>query len=112
MELIRNAVLRNAVLKILNEYAALPTSSNTTRHLMVNQDQTEFWLLKMGWNKHTRIHTTTLHLEIKNSQIWIHRDETEEGIATELEQYGISKQQIVLAFFPLEQRRDTEYAIQ
>jgi hypothetical protein len=104
--------IRNAILKVLNDYAALPTGSNTTRHLIVNHDQTEFWLLKIGWNKHTRIHTTIAHLEIKNDMVWIHRDETEEGIATELEQYGISKQQIVLAFFPPEQRRDTEYAVQ
>jgi hypothetical protein len=102
--------IRNAILKVLNEYAALPTASDTSRHLMVNADQTEFWLLKMGWNKHTRIHTTTAHLEIRNNQIWIHRDDTEEGIATELEQYGINKQQIVLGFYPLEHRRHTEYA--
>jgi hypothetical protein len=102
--------LSTSILKVLGEYQALPTSAGMTRHLMVNAEKNEFWLLKMGWKDHTRIHSTTLHLEIKNNLIWIHRDETEDGIAADLEQHGIPKEQIVLAFHPPYKRPDTGFA--
>ena len=102
--------LNRAVIEVLNEYVQLPTSSEITRHLMMNADKTEFWLLKMGWNQRTRIHATTAHIEIRNGLIWIHRDETEEGLATELEGRGILKSQIVLAFHNPIARALTDYA--
>jgi hypothetical protein len=102
--------LSNIISKVLNEYVKLPTSPGMTRHLMVNAAQSEFWLSKMGWQDHTRIHSTTAHLEIKNNLIWIHRDETEDGIASDLEQNGIPKEQIVLAFHPVYKRPLTGFA--
>ena len=102
--------LSQITLEILNEYAKLPTSSEMTRRLMVNADKTEFWLLKMGWNQRTRIHTTTAHIEIRDDLIWIHRDETEEGLAIELEAKGILKSRIVLAFHNPIVRSLTDYA--
>jgi hypothetical protein len=49
---------------------------------------------------------------MKNYQIWIGRDNTEKGIATEFEDCGIIKQQIVLGFYPLEQRQNMEDTMQ
>ncbi|NER33043.1 MAG: XisI protein [Oscillatoria sp. SIO1A7] len=43
-------------------------------------------------------------------KIWIQRDGTEDGMATELAAAGIPKEQIVLAFHPPELRQYTEYA--
>ncbi len=102
--------LNDVVIEVLSEYAKLPTSSDITRHLMMNAEKTEFWLLKMGWNQRTRIHTTTAHIEIRDGLIWIHRDETEEGLAIELEDQGILKSQIVLAFHNPIVRSMTDYA--
>lgn len=39
-----------------------------------------------------------LHLDIKNSKIWIQHDGTEIGIANELVKLGVPKEDIVLAF--------------
>ena len=50
------------------------------------------------------------HLEIINGKIWIQKDQTEEGIATYLEEAGIPKDAIVLGFHSLDVRPFTEYA--
>ena len=49
--------------------------------------------------------------EIKNGKLWIQCDGTPYGIANELEQEGIKKSEIVLAFHEPEVRKFTEYAI-
>lgn len=50
-------------------------------------------------------------INVINDKIWILRDGTEEGIATDLEQAGVPKQQIVLGFHPPAIRPYTEYAV-
>jgi hypothetical protein len=46
-----------------------------------------------------------------DGKLWIQRDGTEHGIAKELLQAGVSKDQIVLAFKPPEVRRLTDSAV-
>jgi hypothetical protein len=51
------------------------------------------------------IHGCVLHLDIKKGKIWIQHDGTEVGIANELVNLGVPKEDIVLAFHePLSQR--------
>jgi XisI protein len=43
-------------------------------------------------------------------ELWIQQDGTEDGIASELVQRGIPKDQIVLGFKSIERRKITEFA--
>jgi hypothetical protein len=52
-----------------------------------------------------------IHVDIINGKIWIQRDGTEYGIANELVNAGIPKNQIVLAFQPADIRQYTEFAV-
>nr|WP_228043418.1 XisI protein [Desmonostoc muscorum] len=52
-----------------------------------------------------------LHLDIKNEKIWIQHDGTEGGIADELTNRGVPKQDIVLAFHSPFKRQFTEFAV-
>ena len=45
-----------------------------------------------------------------DGKIWVQRDDTEDGITYELEEAGIPKDKIVLAFHPLDIRQHTGYA--
>jgi XisI protein len=67
--------------------------------------------VNVGWENGRRIHGTLVHIDIINSKVWIQRDGTEDGIAGDLEQAGILKNQIVLAFRPQEVRQHTGYAV-
>ncbi|HDN26052.1 MAG TPA: hypothetical protein ENG03_02940 [Thioploca sp.] len=49
-------------------------------------------------------------MDIINDKLWIQRDDTEDGVAQELVNAGIPKDQIVLGFHPAEVRPHTEYA--
>ncbi len=51
-----------------------------------------------------------LHLYIVNGKIWIQRDGTEDGVALELEEAGVPREDIVLAWHPPHLRPYTDYA--
>jgi hypothetical protein len=57
------------------------------------------------------VHGCLVHINIINNKIWIQRDGTEYGIANELVNAGIPKNQIVLAFQPTDIRQYTEFAV-
>lgn len=58
-----------------------------------------------------RVHGCLIHIDIIDGKIWIQRDGTEDGLATEFVKAGISKDRIVLGFRSEELREDSEFAI-
>ena len=103
---------RQVITQVLTEYTAIPYKyGNLACELIISQDENRFLLITQGWEKDTRVHGCLVHLDIINNKIWIQRDSTEEGIATDLEAAGILKSDIVLAFHPQRLRKYTEYAV-
>jgi hypothetical protein len=45
-----------------------------------------------------RVHGCLIHIDIIDNQLWIQRDGTEHGVATDLIEAGIPKENIVLGF--------------
>lgn len=102
---------RETIETVLKKLAAVPHRYGQIEDRVVSDRQTDNYLwVTEGWNKTRRVHHCIAHLEIINGKIWIQKDQTEEGIATYLEEAGISKSDIVLGFHPLDVRQYTEYA--
>jgi hypothetical protein len=78
---------------------------------IVDETQSVFQVVIMGWQETERIYHVLFHLEIKNDKIWVQEDNTENGIATFLLKNGISKKEIVLAFYSEAYRKYTEFAV-
>lgn len=68
-------------------------------------------IMSVGWDNIKRIHGSLIHIDIVGDKVWIQRDGTEDGVATELEEAGIPKSNIVLGFHPPDVRPDTGYAV-
>ena len=66
-------------------------------------------LLYVGWRGNKRDFGCILHLDIKQGKIWIQHDGTEIGIANQLVEMGVPKQDIVLAFHEPEIRQFTDF---
>lgn len=103
---------RSTIQKILTDYHVLNQKSNssTESSLVFDEIHDQYLLILMGWDRDERIKNTMIHVRLKDGKIWIEEDWTEEGIATELLQKGISKDAIVLAFHPPKVRPYTEFA--
>jgi hypothetical protein len=104
----QNLTLKSIVERLLGEWKdfAYPKGGM----LSFDRSNNHYMLLWVGWNGQRRVHNVILHIDIIENKCWIQADNTPNGIAPELEEAGISKEQIVLAFYPLEHRQHTSYA--
>ncbi|KKD38419.1 MAG: XisI protein [Limnoraphis robusta] len=104
---------RTFIKRILTEYHDwVSDSSNLTdESCLVFDDQHNHYIwLFLGWEGKKQTRHIQVHIRIKNEKIYIEQDWTEEGIVTELLNLGVPKEDIVLAFYPPEERKFTEFA--
>ena len=110
------ADLRKTIEKVLREYAEFyrqandPNSDENMVETVFDREGDHYVLFNIAWESYERTHYAVVHLDIINDKIWIQKDVTEEGIATDLEKFGIPKDKIVLAFKSPALRKYTEYA--
>jgi hypothetical protein len=80
--------------------------------LMIADDARDQYLLfNLGWSERRRVRQVRVFLRLLNDKIWIEEDLTEDGIATDLLEAGVPKEDIVLAFHAPEMRPYTEFAV-
>ncbi len=104
---------QNIIKTFLTNYSRLLTAPPPLPFNVVlafDDQQNQYLLRELGWEKNRRIRRTVLHIAIQNDKIWIEEDWTEEGIATYLLEQGVPNQDIVLGFQPPEMRTLTEFA--
>ncbi|MEM7579859.1 MAG: XisI protein [Cyanobacteria bacterium P01_A01_bin.80] len=104
---------REIVQEVLTEYHQINEKSASTNEsaLAFDEVHNQYLLLLMGWDKDERIKTVMIHIRLKDDKIWIEEDWTEDGVATDLLEKGVSREEIVLAFHPPHVRQYTEFAI-
>ena len=66
--------------------------------MIFDRENHHYHLINVGWNENQRIRGCVLHIDIKDGKIWIQHDGTAPGVATELVEMGVPKQDIILAF--------------
>jgi len=76
-----------------------------------DEERDHYILHTIGWEGTQRVWNTTLYVRIRAGKIWVEIDWTENGIATDLLEAGVPKEDIVLAFHHPDVRRYTEFAV-
>lgn len=103
---------REYIMKLLTEKAKFASSYEDIEiQKIFDKEHDHYQLVHTGWRNQNRIYGCVLHLDIKEGKIWIQHDGTEIGIANELIELGIPKQDIVLAFHDPFTRKFTGFAI-
>jgi hypothetical protein len=80
-------------------------------HIIFDEERDRYLILHVGWQDEQRIHGCPVHIDIKDGKIWIQRDFTEAGLAHELVEMGVPKEDIVLAFRSPFVRQFTGFAV-
>lgn len=107
-----NVQYRNIVEKVMQDYIDfLGSDDQVQAELVFDSDRDRYLLVETGWQNGYRIYGTLLHIDIIDHKLWIQHDGTETGIAVELVAAGVPKEDIVLGFRPLEERKHTEFAV-
>ncbi len=108
----RIAEYRQIIKKIITQYAQFPPAYGVVDiETILDEANDHYEMMYVGWQKHRRVHGCVLHIDIRGGKVWIQHDGIEEGVAEELVEAGIPRDQIVLAFHPEDVRQYTDYAI-
>ena len=112
MDTLDKVALKQAIITVLQDYLEfLGDDPESEIQLVIDEAQDHYLFIEIGWHQNRRIYGTLIHIDIINEKIWIQQDGTEEGIANELVNLGISPQQIVLAYKTPERRKITDFAV-
>lgn len=103
---------RQLIRKILTEYTRIPYAHGDIQFETVfDRESDRYLVVILGREKIRRVHSCLIHIDIIDGKIWIQRDGTEEGVASELIKAGVPREQIVLGFRSPERRKLTELAV-
>ncbi|NEO29138.1 MAG: XisI protein [Symploca sp. SIO3C6] len=102
---------RQHIENLLNENARHVWDARIQAMTIFDVKHDHYQLVYVGWQGSKRIYGVVLHLDIIDGKIWIQQDGTEIGIANQLVDLGVPKQDIVLGFDPPNLRKYTDFAL-
>jgi hypothetical protein len=103
---------RELVRKLLNSHAVLVFGqSDIECQVVFDAEHDHYQLLDVGWDGLKRVYNCFIHIDIKDSKIWIQRNMTEADLAQELVEMGVPKEDIVLGLHPPYKRPLTGYGV-
>lgn len=103
---------RQCIQEIIQRHSRYrPAYGEVELQVIFDTERDHYQLVHAGWHKNHRKYGCLMHLDIKEGKIWIQHDGTETGVANELTELGIPKEDIVLAYQPLYKRPYTSFAV-
>ena len=103
---------RRVIKGIIEQHAQIQYSHGNIERLPIcDEKQDSYLLLSVGWDRDHPVHSVVFHLRIRNGKIWVEDDWTASGVAKELLEAGINKEEIVLGFHSAKKRPLTEFAV-
>jgi len=98
--------------ELLEDYANFGQAEDEVEtELIFDTQRHHYQIMNVGWQDEHRLYGCVLHINIKNSKIWIQHNGTEISIASELVAKGVPKEDIVLGFHSPYKRQFTEFAV-
>lgn len=85
--------------RLLRDCARIPYAHGEVGFETVfDRGSDRYLLMLVGWDGIRRVHGCLVHVDLIGETIWVQRDGTERGIARDLIEAGVPRDQIVLAF--------------
>jgi XisI protein len=104
---------RQLIKDLLINYAS-PVAQNTDdleEQLIFDVEHDHYQLLSVGWQNNKRVYFCLLHLDIKNSKIWLQENSTDYDIVEDLTRLGVPNSDVVIGFHPADVRKLTNFAV-
>jgi XisI protein len=92
---------RQCIEKLLTEQSQVkPINGEIEVETIFDAARDRYVIIDLGWDGHRRVYNCVMHLDIKDSKIWIQRNQTDKLIADALVEMGVPKEDIVLGLQP------------
>ena len=109
---------RKIITQLLQNYADTPASyedlnkeDELEEQLLIDTKNDHYQILAIGWEGSVRVYYPIFHIDIKNDKVWVQEDATDSDLVGKMEELGIEKSDIVLAFHAPYKRPYTGYAV-
>ena len=90
---------RQQIKQVLGQYAQIkPAYGDTQMQTVFDNEGDHYQLMLVGWDGSKRDFGIIIHIDLKRGKIWIQHDGTERGVANDLVEMGIPKEDIVLGY--------------
>ena len=108
----RVEMYRGYVQELLEHYAQrYPVCAGVEVQTLYDTERDHYQVLLLGWEGLHRVYECLLHVDIREGKVWIQEDRMEVGLACELMELGVPKDDIVLAFHAPYKRPYTGFAV-
>ena len=106
------AQYRQYVQTLINHYAEDDVSDDEVEvQLILDTERDHYQWMNVGWQELSRIYRTIIHIDIKDSKIWLQQNLTDQNPAEELVAMGVPREDIVLGLQPPYKRPYTDYGV-
>jgi hypothetical protein len=102
---------RELVIQILEQYAQVKPLGDIEVETFFDRDNNHYQVFHRGWVNSRRVFGPLIHIDLINDKIWIQHDGTETGVANQLMDLGVPKEDIVLGFHHPSMREYDGFAI-
>ena len=109
---------RTIIVDILQHYAQMPyvhphlnPQDELEEQLLIDTQNDHYQILNVGWEGAQRVYYPIFHLDIKDGKIWVQEDASDSDLVGKLEEQGVEKSDIILAFHAPYTRPYTGYAV-
>lgn len=104
---------RQCIEKLLTEESQVkPINGEIEVETIFDTARDRYVIIDLGWDGHRRVYNCVMHLDIKDSKIWIQRNQTDKPIADALVEMGVPKEDIVLGLQPPYAREYTGFGVE
>ena len=109
------AKFKHVIKEVFQHYAETRIPNNEPNpgyQLIFDEERGHYLLYRTTWKDELRrIHFCVFHIDIIDKKIWVQEDSTDYDLVGVLEEQGISKEDIVLAFHEPGMRQYTDFAV-
>jgi XisI protein len=103
---------RQYIQEVIQQHSSRqPAYGEVEVQCIFDTERDHYQLVHAGWHKNRRKYGCLIHMDLKEGKIWIQHDGTEIGVANELVELGVPKDDIVLAYQPPYKRAYTTFAV-
>lgn len=101
---------RSIIKRIVLQHAEYtPSHGDIEVRPIFDEVRDSYLLVDAGWDNTGRVYAALLDIHVKDGKIWIETDGTERGIAYDLLDAGVPKDDIVLGFLHPNRRKIVEF---
>ncbi len=101
------------IMAVLTDYVESRNASPNNAEMITifDREKHHYQVLAMDWRKSQRIFLVIFHFDIKDRKIWVQQNASDYDIIGDIEDRGVPKSDIVLAFHSPNMRPYTDYAV-